>query len=229
MEDEAQLVSLYRELGSCALVATKVGKGPEWVRKRLHTAGVTLHGRGARVKHDIPADELRRLYQTKTMAQLAEHFGCGDTTIWSKLKEYGIEHDQYGPLGHRHRPREFSELHRQRMSEARKGKYMGEAGGNWKGGVSVSNRRERQSREYREWRAAALELRGDKCQDCGAVDGYACGCCGTRVKLHVHHVYSFAKHREKRFDPSNSEVLCPKCHRSRHRGKSGEFGEPPNA
>jgi 5-methylcytosine-specific restriction endonuclease McrA len=107
------------------------------------------------------------------------------------------------------------------MSEGRKGLYVGEKSGNWKGGATVKNLRARGGKEYRDWRAAALQLRGGRCQDCGAVDGHTCECCGTHVKLHVHHVFSFAKHPEKRFDPANSEVLCPKCHWSRHRGKIG--------
>lgn len=221
MDDKARLVSLYEQYGSCAKVGEIVGYGAEWVRKRLIAAGATLHKRGARFKHHIPEDELRILYQTKTLAELAEFYGCGETTVWLKLKQHGIEHAQYGKYGHRHRPRVFSELHLKRMSEGRKGLYIGEKSGNWKGGATVKNLRARGGKEYRDWRAAALQLRGGKCQDCGAVDGHTCECCGTHVKLHVHHVFSFAKHPEKRFDPANSEVLCPKCHWSRHRGKIG--------
>lgn len=197
MDDTAQLVKLYRELGSCQAVGNAVGKGPEWVRKRLKAAGVQLHGVGGRIKHDIPEDELRTLYQAMTLAQLADYYGCGETTVWAKVMKFGITHDVYGKQGHRHRPRERLRL--------------------------------RGSREYREWRAAALELRGGRCQDCGAQDGAVCECCGTRIKLHVHHVESFAKVPERRFDPTNSEVLCPKCHWSRHRCKPGEFGGTPNA
>lgn len=172
-------------------------------------------------KHNIPEQELRTLYQSMTMAQLAEYYGCGESTIHARIKKYGIKHDAYGELGHRHRPREFSEQHRKRMSEARRGKYGAEANGNWKGGVSQVHLRLRASKDYQDWRKAALALRGNACQECGKVDGSVCGCCGTQVKLHVHHQFSFAKHPEKRFDPTNSEVLCPKCHHSRHKRKTG--------
>lgn len=229
MEDIAQLVKLYQELGSCKAVGDNVGRGPEWVRKRLKAAGVQMHRVGGRSKHDIPEDELRTLYQTMSLAQLADYYGCGETTVWAKVKKYGITHDVYGEQGHRHRPRVFSEAHRANMAQARKGVYVGERNGNWKGGVTVERLRLRGSREYREWRAAALRLRGGQCQDCGAQDGAVCECCGTRIKLHVHHVESFAKVPELRFDPTNSEVLCPKCHWSRHRCKPGEFGGTPNA
>lgn len=172
-------------------------------------------------KHDIPEKKLRELYQTMTMAQLAKHFGCAETTIWLRIKRYGIKHADYGEYGHRHRPREFTEEHRKRMSEARKGKFGAEANGNWKGGVSHLHRSLRGSLDYQLWRKNALALRGNACQECGKVDGDVCQCCGTQVKLHVHHLFSFAKFPDKRFDPENSEVLCPKCHHSRHRGKTG--------
>lgn len=172
-------------------------------------------------KHEISEQELRHLYQTMTMSQLAKHFGCGETTIWSRIKRYGIKHAEYGELGHRHRPREFTEEHRKRMSEARKGKFGAEANGNWKGGVSHLHRSLRGSLDYQLWRKNALALRGNACQDCGKIDGDVCLCCGTKVKLHVHHLFSFARFPDKRFDAENSEVLCPKCHYSRHRGKTG--------
>jgi 5-methylcytosine-specific restriction endonuclease McrA len=172
-------------------------------------------------KHNIPEDELRTLYQSMTMAQLAEYYGCGESTVWLRLKKYGIKHDAYGDLGHRHRPREFTEQHRKRMSEARKGRFTGANGTNWKGGVTFTHLKLRNSPEYRAWRVAALNLRGNKCQGCGKEDGAECKCCGTQVKLHVHHLHSFAGVPEKRFDPENSEVLCPKCHYSRHKRKTG--------
>lgn len=172
-------------------------------------------------KHQIPKEELERLYQTKTMDELAEHFGCGQSTIWLRIKEYGIKHEVYGDLGHRHRKRQFSQQHLENMSKAHIGLHLGPKNGNWKGGLTIANLRERGSKQYREWRKAALALRGGKCQECGAVDGHTCECCGTHVKLHVHHLFSFAKHVDKRFDPKNSEVLCPKCHHSRHRRKIG--------
>lgn len=229
MADVAQLVRLYRKLGSCRAVAERVGMGDEWVRKRLKEAGEPLHRVGGRKKFDIPVDELRALYQTKSLADIAKHYGCGETLIWTKVKQNGITHEVYGASGHRRRPRVFSETHRKNMAKARKGKYAEERNGNWKGGLTLKHIKLRQSREYRDWREAALSLRGGKCQDCGAIDGSVCECCGTRVKLHVHHVESFAKVPERRFDPTNSEVLCPKCHYSRHRCKPGEFGGTPNA
>jgi len=172
-------------------------------------------------KHFIDESELRTLYQTKTMRELAEHYKCGESTIWARLKAFGITHETYGKLGHRHRPREFTLEHRQNMSAARKGRFMGVDSPTWKGGKTVEMLRERAGMPYRVWRTSAIALRGNKCQQCGTQDGSVCECCGTRVKLHVHHIHSFAKYPEQRFDPQNSEVLCPRCHYSRHKGKIG--------
>lgn len=171
--------------------------------------------RATRTKFLIDAETLHRDYQTMTMLQIAQKYGVGETTVHARIKKLGIT-NAYGPMGHRHRKREFSDEHRRKMSEARKGKFGAEANGNWKGGVSYKHASLRRTIDYRLWRVAALELRGGACQECGALDGSKCECCGTRVKLHVHHVKSFARVPEERFNPLNSEVLCPKCHWKRH-------------
>lgn len=70
----------------------------------------------------------------------------------------------------------------------------------------------RQSSQYRCWREAAKKRANYQCEECGKKDKSKCDCCGTKIYLHVHHVKSFAAFPEDRFDPSNSRVLCPKCH-----------------
>ena len=72
----------------------------------------------------------------------------------------------------------------------------------------------RLSTSYRVWRRKALKLHGDSCDKCGAKQHSLCECCGTKIYLEVHHVEKFASNKERRFDPTNSSVLCPKCHRT---------------
>lgn len=220
-EYKAKLERLYSELGSTLRIAEVLGVSSEKVRKDMHRLGLPIQKQGGKRKFHPDSDELRLLYQSMTMKQIAEKYGVGETTIWSALKALGIKHETYGDLGHRHRPREFSEIHLERMSTSKKGKFVGEKNGNWKGGLTQIHLRERGSRQYKEWRKAALELRGNACQGCGAVDGRTCECCWTQVKLHVHHLVSFAKFPDRRFDPENSEILCPKCHWQRHYRKIG--------
>lgn len=71
----------------------------------------------------------------------------------------------------------------------------------------------RQSSQYKAWRRAALKLHDNKCEKCGVVNRTVCKCCGTEIILHVHHIKPFSSYKEGRFDPANSSVLCPKCHK----------------
>jgi len=63
----------------------------------------------------ITKTELARLYPRLTIAEIAAHYGCGDTVIFNRLKQYGIAMTKK----HRH---PISETHRAAMSAAHKGK-----------------------------------------------------------------------------------------------------------
>lgn len=218
--DKETIQSLYNRLKKVKLVAEQLGVSQECIRKRMIKFGID-RDKGREPKLSIDGDTLRSEYQSMTMREIAEKYGVGETTIWAALKAHGIKHSEFGKYGHRHRKREFSQEHRRKMSEARKGKSGAAANGNWKGGISFVHLTLRRSIDYKNWRRDALELRGMSCQECGAVEASTCECCGHKVKLHVHHVKSFAKFPEHRFDPSNSEVLCPKCHQKRHHRITG--------
>lgn len=71
----------------------------------------------------------------------------------------------------------------------------------------------RQSTQYKVWRRSALKYHDDSCEKCGVRNRTVCKCCGTEIVLHVHHTKSFSWYKEGRFDPTNSTVLCPKCHK----------------
>ena len=70
----------------------------------------------------------------------------------------------------------------------------------WKGGIEPENKKIRKSREYRDWRKKVYVKCGFKCS------------CGSNKKLEAHHIKSFAKYPELRFDVSNGKLLCKKCH-----------------
>ena len=72
----------------------------------------------------------------------------------------------------------------------------------------------RQSSLYKKWRSDALKLHEAKCDSCGVAQHSMCECCGTKIYLEIHHVEKFSKNVERRFEPTNSSVLCPKCHRA---------------
>lgn len=68
------------------------------------------------------------------------------------------------------------------------------------------HRRERyyhyMDKPYRDWRKAVFERDNYVCQDCGAKGGY----------LTAHHIKSWAKYPELRYELSNGKTLCEPCH-----------------
>lgn len=174
-------------------------------------------------KFVVDKEVLRSMYQTMTMKKIAEHFGVGETVVWKRVHDFGIVLEGF-EVDPRRRPKKFSEAHLQAMKEAgvrRRGKWSGQNNPNWRGGRSEQNLALRRSGAYKQWKIDSLKLAQNKCQQCGVEKDHVCDCCGQKTVLHVHHVKSFAKHEELRFDPNNSEVLCAKCHHSRHFGKIG--------
>ena len=65
----------------------------------------------------------------------------------------------------------------------------------------------RQSIEYRFWRAAVLERDFYTCQKCGDQSG----------SFNAHHILSFARFPDKRFEVLNGITLCEECHKEFHR------------
>jgi hypothetical protein len=65
----------------------------------------------------------------------------------------------------------------------------------------------RNSREYRAWRSAVFERDHYTCQNCSKVGG----------RLNAHHIKSFARHPELRFDTINGITLCTECHKKAHK------------
>ena len=178
---------------------------------------------GKRTFH-VTKDVLDSMYQSMTMDAIAKHFGVGETVIHKRIHEFGIKLRGFEE-NPRTRPKvPFSPEHFAAIRLAhrnKRGQNVGDKNHNWRGGATEQNLAARRSGAYKEWKLAALGLAGNKCQQCGVAKGHLCDCCGQRVELHVHHVESFAKNIERRFDPTNSEVLCAGCHRSRHFGKIG--------
>lgn len=215
------LEKIYRN-HSTVEIGRMYGVCAEIVRRRLHEFGIKTRKRGGRRQFDPPAKELERLYQKHSMREIAEKFGVGETVVFKRLTEHGITLRGYEKGGHRLKPgRTFSPEARQNMSKSKRGRWTGDKNPNWKGGVHYKNIRLRASAEYKQWRYEALDLKGFKCEQCGIAQHSVCECCGTKIRLHVHHIKSFSRYPTLRFDPKNSEVLCPKCHHSRHHGKTG--------
>lgn len=90
----------------------------------------------------------------------------------------------------------------------------------WKGGISVINEWERRMPEMRLWRRACLERDNYTCQKTGIRGG----------KLRVHHINSFAEHKDLRLAIDNWITLCEEMHIRFHKlyGKSNNTKEQLN-
>lgn len=118
----------------------------------------------------------------------------------------------------RMRGRRISDEHKRKISMAMKGKIpknlslinANKNGSNnpaWRGGLTSKNYRLRRSNKFKLWRESVYKR-----------DDYTCQICSIRGSiLNPHHLDSFGKYKEKRFDPQNGITLCATCHQAFHK------------
>ena len=162
--------------------------------------------------------------------------GCGQETpiAYRNRKELGHKKGEPIPFlpGHANRGKKriFSDEWKKNISQAAQGRVpwnkgvpwtekvkeklrgprdsiLGDKNPNWKGGIDKIIRGERRSREYRRWKQAIRQR--DK----------VCIVCGSSERLQAHHIKSFTRYPELRFDITNGQLLCWNCHR-----KTDNFG-----
>ena len=100
----------------------------------------------------------------------------------------------------------YSEECLKQMSQRMKS-MTGEKAYNWKGGISYGHKTGYYSSQYKEWRKKVFERDNYICQDCGICSGN-----GKTAYLTAHHIKSFAKYPELKFEVSNGKTLCEECH-----------------
>ena len=84
---------------------------------------------------------------------------------------------------------------------------------NWKGGHTPERQRDYAKNEVVAF-LKAIRIRDKVCRKCG-----------TKSRLHVHHIKSFSDYKELRYDDKNCVALCGTCHRWVHsrQNKKGLF------
>lgn len=107
---------------------------------------------------------------------------------------------------------------RKRLSEAQKARtdkrvgLTGEMNPRWKGGKGTERHRAMGRSEYKLWRKAVFTR-----------DNYTCTCCSkTGSYLHADHIVRWADDESLRYEVSNGQTLCYKCHYERTFGVLNE-------
>ncbi|MGH8271502.1 MAG: transposase [Gammaproteobacteria bacterium] len=144
------------------------------------------------------AKEAIRLYTAKELStvDIAARFGVSSVTIGQWLKRSGVDRRQHPTRRTREKLRQAN---------------LGEKRYNWKGGITPSQIRLRNSLEMRLAREKCFERDNHTCQSCGK-RGY---------RLNAHHIWPFHRFPHLKFDVNNLVTLCKKCHDDFHKKAGG--------
>lgn len=71
-----------------------------------------------------------------------------------------------------------------------------------------SDRQQRRTMQYVNWRDSVFKRDDYTCQDCGQRGG----------ELNAHHLLGFKRYPKYRYEVDNGITLCKKCHKNRHKG-----------
>lgn len=185
-------------------IAEALQISPKTVCRRLQSVGVEMREQGPE-RHLKLRDkswlENEYINLKKTSQEIADEIGASFRVVLSWLERHGIERRQAGNA----KGFVVSEEARKRMSEAKMGKYQGDANPNWRGAKVNPNKRLRTQYATKAWSQAVRERDGHKCVECGATG-----------RLHAHHIKPWKHHPELRHDVSNGKTLCPPCHQKAH-------------
>jgi hypothetical protein len=177
---------LYRSGQTCAEIAESFGVFSSTVHRWLKKLGVVCRKRGHRKG---------RPSWNKGMVLSLEMKKCLNLT--------GLE---LGRAWNKGKVAPYSKDTLRKMRKSHIGQ-VGELASNWQGGISRIYKTGYNSLAYKQWRKSVFERDNYQCQKCGTASGH-----GRFAYLTAHHIKSFAKYPELRFEVSNGITLCELCH-----------------
>jgi len=138
-------------------------------------------------------------------------FKKGHKGYWKGRKRLGYVGDK-NPMKRKEVREKSSKAHLgYKVSEKTKKKISnslkGEKSYLWKGGITLKDKRIRNSIEFRLWREAVFARDNWTCQKYGTKGG----------ELHPHHIKNFAEYPELRFAIDNGITFSKKAHREFHK------------
>lgn len=140
-------------------------------------------------KGKVPTEETRQKLSKAGKGRIVSKETCKRIS----LSKQGSKHPMFG------KKHSLETLFK--MSEAHKGEKCNW----WKGGISKHYKTEYYSLKYRLWRESVFARDNYTCQDCGFK--------GNNGYITAHHIQSFSKFPELKFNIDNGKTLCEECHK----------------
>lgn len=153
--------------------------------------------------HPIPEEQLKNLYKEYTYKEIAKITGWSLTTTSRRLKSLGLTGTYRKTM-----------RTRQKYAEQKRGKWLGRENPNWNGGTT-KGRYNREGSSLAYWRRSVKRRDNYICQMCGLDGKIECTHCGEKPEMHADHIKPWVDYPELRFELSNGQTLCKKCHRSK--------------
>jgi transposase len=216
-KDIEQIVSRYLEGATTRQIGAEIGVPHRTISRWINKAGISLRNPGAPIIPQLQDRgwlECEYVGKGKSSTEIASEVNCSAGIVSAWLRRHGIEtRDTGSTKGHR---RNSSPECRAKMSESKRGVFIGESNPNWKGGVAFKDP-DRNRYPYKRWAKAVKDR-----------DEWACRECGSKDRLHAHHVKRWRDYPDLRYDVGNGLTLCHTCHEAAH-GRGFKFRWPKHA
>lgn len=196
---------LYEEGQTLRQIGQELNTPHETIGRWLKKAGVQMRKPGqtanAAKVDNVGWLELQYVVLDKSAEKIAVEAGVAPETVRRLLKAHGIA------VRRTNKGRKFDPAMHAAHAEWLKGRFVGEKNPNWRGAKVSKYKRDRASFQSKEW-SKAVRARDGKCVKCG-----------SRERLHAHHIKPWRKYSELRYDVGNGMTLCPPCHQQEHRNE----------